>query len=76
MIYFYKYTCAVLEKTYVSHLGEWTIFALLLWVALLRKRFDHAKLLVILSDGSDWIRSLAAWLPMRLGVRALEKMEF
>ena len=54
----------LLEKTYVSHLGDWATFALLLWVAVLRKRFDKAKLLVILSDGADWIRSLAAWLPI------------
>jgi hypothetical protein len=54
----------LLQKTYVSHLGDWASFALLLWVALLRLRFDQAKLLVILSDGSDWIRSLAAWLPI------------
>jgi hypothetical protein len=54
----------LLDKTYVSHLGDWATFALLLWVALLRKRFDQAKLLVILSDGSDWIRSIAAWLPV------------
>ncbi len=55
----------LLEKTYVSHLGDWAAFALLLWVALLRKRFDGAKLLIILSDGSDWIRSRAAWLPIQ-----------
>ena len=55
----------LLEKTYVSHLGDWMTFALLLWVAMLRKRFDGAKLLVVLSDGSDWIRSLAAWLPVK-----------
>ena len=29
------------------------------------ERFDGAKLLVVLSDGSDWIRSLAAWLPVK-----------
>jgi hypothetical protein len=55
----------LLKKTYVSHLGDWATFALLLWVAMLRKRFDGAKLLVVLSDGSDWIRSLAAWLPIK-----------
>ncbi len=55
---------SILEKTYVSHLGNWVPFALLLWVAMLRKRFDGAKLLVILSDGSEWIRSLANWLPV------------
>ena len=54
----------LLEKTYVSHLGDWGSFALLLWAEMLRKRFDAAKLLVILSDGSDWIRSLAQWLPI------------
>lgn len=55
----------LLDKTYVSHLGDWATFALLLWTAMLRKRFDQAKLLVILSDGSDWIRSLADWLPIK-----------
>jgi len=55
----------LLDKTYVSHLGDWATFALLLWVAVLRKRFDQAKLLVILSDGADWIRSIAAWLPIK-----------
>jgi len=54
----------LLEKTYVSYLGDWATFALRLWVALLRKRFDGAKLFVVLSDGSDWIRSLATWLPI------------
>jgi hypothetical protein len=55
----------LLKKTYVSHLGDWMTFALLLWVVMLRKRFDGAKLLIVLSDGSDWIRSLAAWLPVK-----------
>jgi hypothetical protein len=54
----------ILKKTYVSHLGNWLTFAALLWVAMLRLRFDQAKLLVILSDGADWIRSLAKWLPI------------
>jgi hypothetical protein len=54
----------ILEKTYVSHLGNWMGFVALLWVAMLRKRYDQAKLLVILSDGAEWIRSLAAWLPI------------
>jgi len=54
----------ILAKTYVSFLGEWAPFALRLWVAMLRLRFDEAKLVVILSDGADWIRSLAAWLPI------------
>ena len=54
----------ILEKTYVSHLGDWKTFVTLLWVELLRLRFDQAKLLVILSDGADWIRSIAEWLPI------------
>lgn len=54
----------ILHKTYVSHLGDWLTFASLVWVEMLRQRFDAAKLLVILSDGADWVRSLAAWLPI------------
>lgn len=54
----------ILHKTYVSHLGDWLAFAALLWVAMLRMRFDQARLLVILSDGAEWIRSLARWLPI------------
>lgn len=55
----------ILKKTYVSHLGEWGTFAQLLIVELFRLRFDKSKLLVILSDGAEWIRSLAAWLPFK-----------
>jgi hypothetical protein len=55
----------ILHKTYVSHLGDWVAFAALLWVAMLRLRFDQARLLVILSDGAEWIRSLAGWLPIQ-----------
>ncbi len=53
----------ILDKTYVSYLGSWTVFAALLWVQLARLRFDQVKLLVILSDGAEWIRSIAQWLP-------------
>lgn len=56
----------ILDKTYVSHLGDWRAFTLLLWVAMLRRRFDQAEQLVIISDGAEWIRSLAAWLPMQV----------
>jgi hypothetical protein len=52
------------DKRYVSHLGHWQTFAQHVWVELLRQRFDQAKTLVILSDGAEWIRSLASWLPM------------
>jgi len=54
----------ILRKTYVSHLGDWQTFASLLWVEMLRQRFDQAGLLVVLSDGAEWIRSLAEWLPI------------
>jgi hypothetical protein len=54
----------ILTKSYVSFLGEWAPFAALVWVAMLRLRFDQAKLLVILSDGAEWVRSLCAWLPV------------
>lgn len=54
----------LIRRHYVSHLGHWRSFALLVWLAMLRLRFDQAKLLVILSDGADWIRSFAKWLPM------------
>lgn len=56
----------LLEKTYVSHLGEWQAFAERLWVAMLRLRFDEAELLVVVSDGAEWIRSLANWLPVKV----------
>ena len=55
----------ILNKTYVSYLGSWTAFAALLWVQLARLRFDQVKLLVILSDGAEWIRSIAQWLPFK-----------
>jgi hypothetical protein len=54
----------ILDKTYVSHLGDWLTFTVLLWVAMLRRRFDQAEQLVIISDGAEWIRSLGKWLPI------------
>jgi hypothetical protein len=54
----------ILSKTYVSYLGEWGPFAERLWVAMLERRFDKAELLVVLSDGAEWIRSVAKWLPV------------
>lgn len=56
----------ILEKSYVSRLGSWGDFALLLWAMMLRLRFDQAKLLVMLSDGAEWIRSLAEWMPVKV----------
>ena len=54
----------LLAKTYVSHLGGWAAFTALLWVQMLRLRFDQAELLVVLSDGAEWVRSLSKWLPI------------
>jgi hypothetical protein len=54
----------IAAKRYVSHLGDWKTFAARLWPELLRQNFDHAQLLVVLSDGADWIRSLCEWLPI------------
>ena len=53
----------LLKRTYVSHLGHWMPFALLVWLAMLRLRFDRAKLIVVLSDGAEWIRTMANWFP-------------
>lgn len=54
---------SVLKKTYVSRLGNWVPFAHTLWVEVLKLRFDQAEKLVLLSDGADWIRKLAEWMP-------------
>lgn len=54
----------ITDKRYVSCLGGWEQFARLLWVELLRKGFDRAEQLVLISDGAEWVRSLAKWLPV------------
>jgi len=53
----------LLDKRYVSYLGGWREFAKRVWPTLLRERFDQARLRVVLSDGSEWIRLLCAWFP-------------
>ncbi|MCB9583748.1 MAG: UPF0236 family protein [Polyangiaceae bacterium] len=55
---------SLLDKRYVSHLGEWKAFAKSLWVEMRRQRFDDATELILISDGAEWIRSLADWLPI------------
>ncbi len=50
---------SILSNTYVSHLGAW-----LPWTAMLRLRIDQARLLVMRTDGAEWIRSIAQRLPM------------
>lgn len=56
----------ILRKSYVSHLGNWNDFSLALWAAMQHQRFDQAGRLVILSDGAEWIRSLAETLPVKV----------
>jgi hypothetical protein len=56
----------LLEKSYVSHLGQWTQFALLVWAQMLKLGFDRARLLVVLSDGAEWIRHLCQGLGLPL----------
>jgi len=55
----------LLDKRYVSHLGNWQDFARRVWPALIRERFDQAGRLVVLSDGARWIRDLCEWLPVK-----------
>jgi len=55
----------ITNKSYVSHLGDWEAFARLLWVEIVRKGFDRSGQLVLISDGAEWIRSLADWLPIK-----------
>jgi len=52
----------LLEKTTVSRLGEGLPFALLVWTQILKLGFDRAKLLVVGSRGSEWIRWVCTWL--------------
>lgn len=54
----------LLEKSYLSHLGEWLPLALLIWAQMVKLGYDRAKQVVVLSDGAEWIRSLCAWLPI------------
>lgn len=54
----------ILQRRYVSYLGNYKVFALLVWLTMLKLRFDQAKMVVVLSDGCDWIRTLAKWLPI------------
>jgi hypothetical protein len=55
---------ALLEKTYLAVLGTWLPLACLIWVAMLKRGWQRARLLVVLSDGAEWIRSLCHWLPV------------
>jgi hypothetical protein len=63
---------ALLEKHYVSYLGEASIFTTRVWAALRAKGYDQATTLVILSDGAEWIRTLAGQLPVEKVVLILD----
>lgn len=52
----------LLEKSYISHLGDWMGLAMLVWAVMLKRGVDRAELIVVLSDGAEWIRSLSKWL--------------
>lgn len=52
----------LLEKSRVSHLGDWMGLAMSVWVVMLKQGFDRAKLLVVSSDGAEWIRRMSKWL--------------
>lgn len=56
----------ILKKSYVSSLGSWMVLAALIWAVMLKQGLNRAKLLVVLSDGAEWIRSLCQWLPVKL----------
>ena len=63
---------ALLAKHYVSYLGESSVFTKRVWAALRAKGYDQAKTLVILSDGAEWIRTLAGQLPVEKVVLILD----
>lgn len=63
---------ALLEKHYVSYLGEASVFTRRVWAALRAKGYDQAKTLVVLSDGAEWIRTLAGQLPVERVVLILD----
>ncbi|MBO0859045.1 MAG: ISKra4 family transposase [Chloracidobacterium sp.] len=56
----------ILRKSYVSSLGDWMSLAVLIWAMMLKQGLNRAKLLVVLSDGAEWIRSLCKWLPVNV----------
>jgi hypothetical protein len=63
---------ALLDKRYVSYLGESGVFTRRVWAAMRARGYDQAKTLVILSDGAEWIRTLAGQLPVEKVVLVLD----
>jgi hypothetical protein len=53
----------VLDKLHVTHLGGPEEFGILLWAEMVRSGWVHAKRIVVISDGSEWIRNLVTKLP-------------
>ncbi len=54
----------ILKKHYVTHLGDAQTFASLVWAKLVTTGLIQAAEIVIVSDGSEWIRNLATELPI------------
>jgi hypothetical protein len=55
-----------MQRHVVSLLENCWVFQPLLWLAMLRLRFDQAQVLVVLSDGAHWIRDLFLHLPLKV----------
>ena len=55
-----------MRRTVASFIGHCSLFAPIVWLLLLRLRFDGATRLVCLSDGAQWIRDLVNSLPLRI----------
>ena len=62
----------LLDKHYVSYLGEASVFTKRVWAGLRARGYDQAKTLVILSDGAEWIRTLSSQLPVEKVVLILD----
>ena len=56
----------LMQRTVASFIGHCSHFAPIVWLLLLRLRFDGATRLVCLSDGAQWIRELVNSLPLRI----------
>ena len=54
----------LLDKHYVSHLGDWRQFGEMVWAALSAGGLARAKKLVVIGDGAEWIRSVSESFPV------------
>ena len=58
----------LLQKRYVSRLGDWESFARWVWAEMRQQGLERSGRLLIYGDGAEWIRSLAQWLPCQAGL--------